>query len=49
MAGYGGELSVAHGFSSSLSGSVGITVFDGLSEHVHHLAAEGGSRLTFAW
>ena len=49
MVGYGGELSVAHAFSSSLSGSVGLTAFDGLSEHVNHLAAEGGSRLTFAW
>ncbi|MET0795437.1 MAG: hypothetical protein ABW061_28220 [Polyangiaceae bacterium] len=48
-AGYAGELSVAHAFSSSLTASVAVTVFDGSTEQESHYVTEGSSRLAFAF
>lgn len=48
MAGYAGELSVAHAFSNSLTGSVGATVFEAESSSEAHFVVEGSARLAFA-
>jgi len=46
--GFAGELSVAHAFSDSLSGSVGATLFSATSDAAVHYVGEGSARLTFA-
>jgi hypothetical protein len=48
MAGLAGELSVAHAFSKSLSGSIGATVFQAASYSDDYFVGEGSARLTFA-
>jgi hypothetical protein len=48
MAGLAGELSVAHAFSNSLSGSIGATLFKAAWSSSDHFVGEGSARLTFA-
>jgi hypothetical protein len=48
MAGYAGELSFAHAFSDSLTGSAGATLFAAEWSSITHFVAEGSARLTFA-
>jgi len=46
--GLAGELSVAHAFSNSLTGSVGATVFGATWSTEEYFVGEGSARLTFA-
>lgn len=48
MAGIAGELSVAHAFSSSLTGSLGAIVYSAAWSSEEHLVAEGSARIAFA-
>lgn len=48
LAGFAGELSVAHAFSNSLSGSVGATLFSATWESDVRYVGEGSARLAFA-
>jgi hypothetical protein len=47
MAGLAGELSVAHAFSNSLSGSIGVALFQAVSNSEQYFVGEASARLTF--
>jgi len=49
MGGYAGELSIAHAFSSSLTGNVGVNLFEAKWSSERYFVGEGSARLAFAF